>query len=206
MNSPNANESLTAQRESQVSVRSYLLECRTNGRAHISSDVRESILRLRNAKDSLQPDERNDSSSAELTQRFADIEFNIYVNGDLNYSNYLNLPLLERFVVGASVQQSLERCRLALAAIVTDWLRSEERAAALHQAGHSVYRYSPMHVEKRIVELKKLANIVSSNELPFRLPCLNSWISQEDEWFELCLLYTSPSPRDLSTSRMPSSA
>ena len=26
------------------------------------------------------------------------------------------------------------------------------------------------------------------------------------EWLELCLLYTSPSPRDLSTSRMPSSA
>ena len=25
-------------------------------------------------------------------------------------------------------------------------------------------------------------------------------------WFSLCLLYTSPSPRDLSTSRMPSSA
>ena len=28
----------------------------------------------------------------------------------------------------------------------------------------------------------------------------------DDEWFKFCLLYTSPSPRDLSTSRMPSSA
>ena len=27
-----------------------------------------------------------------------------------------------------------------------------------------------------------------------------------DEWNDICLLYTSPSPRDLSTSRMPSSA
>ena len=27
-----------------------------------------------------------------------------------------------------------------------------------------------------------------------------------DGWYECCLLYTSPSPRDLSTSRMPSSA
>ena len=27
-----------------------------------------------------------------------------------------------------------------------------------------------------------------------------------DEWLYHCLLYTSPSPRDLSTSRMPSSA
>ena len=26
------------------------------------------------------------------------------------------------------------------------------------------------------------------------------------EWHRVCLLYTSPSPRDLSTSRMPSSA
>ena len=33
----------------------------------------------------------------------------------------------------------------------------------------------------------------------------NGWAEQSDyEWF--CLLYTSPSPRDLSTSRMPSSA
>ena len=28
----------------------------------------------------------------------------------------------------------------------------------------------------------------------------------QPEWVGLCLLYTSPSPRDLSTSRMPSSA
>ena len=27
-----------------------------------------------------------------------------------------------------------------------------------------------------------------------------------NEWIRFCLLYTSPSPRDLSTSRMPSSA
>ena len=31
-------------------------------------------------------------------------------------------------------------------------------------------------------------------------------ILQEWTWSESCLLYTSPSPRDLSTSRMPSSA
>ena len=28
----------------------------------------------------------------------------------------------------------------------------------------------------------------------------------DDQWVKTCLLYTSPSPRDLSTSRMPSSA
>ena len=36
-------------------------------------------------------------------------------------------------------------------------------------------------------------------------PELNQDISDE-KWNEFCLLYTSPSPRDLSTSRMPSSA
>ena len=29
---------------------------------------------------------------------------------------------------------------------------------------------------------------------------------EHSDYFKLCLLYTSPSPRDLSTSRMPSSA
>ena len=38
-----------------------------------------------------------------------------------------------------------------------------------------------------------------------------SWMTEEEylslpEKIEICLLYTSPSPRDLSTSRMPSSA
>ena len=33
-----------------------------------------------------------------------------------------------------------------------------------------------------------------------------SLITDCDRWSDSCLLYTSPSPRDLSTSRMPSSA
>ena len=32
------------------------------------------------------------------------------------------------------------------------------------------------------------------------------FLSEQGIWFARCLLYTSPSPRDLSTSRMPSSA
>ena len=34
---------------------------------------------------------------------------------------------------------------------------------------------------------------------------LRDWF-QKEKWVNICLLYTSPSPRDLSTSRMPSSA
>ena len=53
----------------------------------------------------------------------------------------------------------------------------------------------------------------------FTLPTLALWFGGDDGWryaialtgvisflFSFCLLYTSPSPRDLSTSRMPSSA
>ena len=35
---------------------------------------------------------------------------------------------------------------------------------------------------------------------------LDTWAIYGPEWVDICLLYTSPSPRDLSTSRMPSSA
>ena len=35
---------------------------------------------------------------------------------------------------------------------------------------------------------------------------LFDFVSSEFGYFDICLLYTSPSPRDLSTSRMPSSA
>ena len=43
----------------------------------------------------------------------------------------------------------------------------------------------------------------SGLELIFDIPCL---ALIDDANFGTCLLYTSPSPRDLSTSRMPSSA
>ena len=40
----------------------------------------------------------------------------------------------------------------------------------------------------------------------YRWLCLPFGITSAPEEFQICLLYTSPSPRDLSTSRMPSSA
>ena len=57
-----------------------------------------------------------------------------------------------------------------------------------------------------IVILGILATIVAVNVSPFlqraNLEKMRADLSQ----IENCLLYTSPSPRDLSTSRMPSSA
>ena len=60
------------------------------------------------------------------------------------------------------------------------------------------------YLDSKYNELKKnLGNIGESKLL------LITAIKMVDEYFDLsknCLLYTSPSPRDLSTSRMPSSA
>ena len=40
----------------------------------------------------------------------------------------------------------------------------------------------------------------------YSCPHCNAFEPTLDAWVKACLLYTSPSPRDLSTSRMPSSA
>ena len=56
---------------------------------------------------------------------------------------------------------------------------------------------------RRFAELLKLdrEQLASLNNVP------SSHVFEKESWLSLpCLLYTSPSPRDLSTSRMPSSA
>ena len=64
-------------------------------------------------------------------------------------------------------------------------------------------------------EIKWLGEQIYSNECNANFECLTSWNSGEDFpslgighfiWFRACLLYTSPSPRDATLSRMPSSA
>ena len=40
----------------------------------------------------------------------------------------------------------------------------------------------------------------------FNLDEIHKYLKKVDGWDVICLLYTSPSPRDLSTARMPSSA
>ena len=51
--------------------------------------------------------------------------------------------------------------------------------------------------------LKKLKGAVNEIETEEEL---NEYLARNGEQMTVCLLYTSPSPRDLSTSRMPSSA
>ena len=50
-------------------------------------------------------------------------------------------------------------------------------------------------------QLKTLKDINFTEDIAETGATLN-----ENAWIKTCLLYTSPSPRDLSTSRMPSSA
>ena len=56
-------------------------------------------------------------------------------------------------------------------------------------------------VEQAVDDIKLFANTAS-----FLANALDTRLKTKDAKPKSCLLYTSPSPRDLSTSRMPSSA
>ena len=67
----------------------------------------------------------------------------------------------------------------------------------------------PIHLAHRLVE--RMTNLRKENVIPWLRPDSKSQVSVSYEngkpiSITNCLLYTSPSPRDLSTSRMPSSA
>ena len=59
-------------------------------------------------------------------------------------------------------------------------------------------------LEKSISDLKKENEKISSENIILQREILSNGVKIDDLF--PCLLYTSPSPRDLSTSRMPSSA
>ena len=55
---------------------------------------------------------------------------------------------------------------------------------------------SEIYLKSQKIFIEKLGELKTKNDIKDLL--------EEQDW--ICLLYTSPSPRDLSTSRMPSSA
>ena len=97
------------------------------------------------------------------------------------------------------------------------WLKKRE---ALQNAGPAVAR--ALTKDKKLDTPKNTANrppligTINIPDVPRGSLKINAWrgdIDQQAFWHKyhksidnLCLLYTSPSPRDLSTSRMPSSA
>ena len=61
----------------------------------------------------------------------------------------------------------------------------------------------------RVIELRQARDLEQSFDrlvLPGGESTVQAKLLREQNMLEPCLLYTSPSPRDLSTSRMPSSA
>ena len=54
--------------------------------------------------------------------------------------------------------------------------------------------------------VKRASNIFESVIVAVAYNTQKNTLFSYDERYDICLLYTSPSPRDLSTSRMPSSA
>ena len=67
----------------------------------------------------------------------------------------------------------------------------------------SAYYDEALNLCRSIAEIANLLSLFDGNPLEFK-----KWVnaSKRDRINKFCLLYTSPSPRDLSTSRMPSSA
>ena len=64
------------------------------------------------------------------------------------------------------------------------------------------------HGKKKLQEIEKnCQSTISARGINFRVYAANNRAEQKKWPLDIiCLLYTSPSPRDLSTSRMPSSA
>ena len=60
--------------------------------------------------------------------------------------------------------------------------------------------------EKSVAEERMLELVTHNMQAAYNLVEWVSKLPAERRMVRLCLLYTSPSPRDLSTSRMPSSA
>ena len=73
-----------------------------------------------------------------------------------------------------------------------------------------VYALSGSHDVGKTTIFTRLKRLLRSYRFAFVgefADCLLKQMGIRDAWKEtICLLYTSPSPRDLSTSRMPSSA
>ena len=76
----------------------------------------------------------------------------------------------------------------------------------------SIFGVTPTFLKNQLVALKNTGTFITPQELlenheeVIQSPENYILITFDDGLKEHCLLYTSPSPRDLTTSRMPSSA
>ena len=106
-------------------------------------------------------------------------------------------------------------------AYAEDLLLGKEKAATVCSACHGIDGQaasggnSPLipniTAQQKDYLIAKLKDYKSGKINHPQMSLIAQMLSDEDienvsEWYSSCLLYTSPSPRDLSTSRMPSSA
>ena len=86
--------------------------------------------------------------------------------------------------------------------------------AKAHKLGVSFNSFIPVYmrlIDAAIDEIDRVSEIPSSKKLKMRSKVastrkLITLCIEKEKWSEVCLLYTSPSPRDGLLSRMPSSA
>ena len=90
----------------------------------------------------------------------------------------------------------------------SDWGQSDKRDfdRGLNDRGRRGARVIGDHIRAHGVDWDRLVASPAERVKQTLAAALPALAPQWDERLYLCLLYTSPSPRDLSTSRMPSSA
>ena len=107
------------------------------------------------------------------------------------------------------LKKKLKRERIYNGEIDSNWTKDIIKATKIYEA---IYLNNNIHKiicsKKNSVEQLTLFNLKMIKESDMKISRIDkaSWKKIEIALNKSCLLYTSPSPRDLSTSRMPSSA
>jgi tryptophan 2,3-dioxygenase len=167
-------------------VRPYLLACRRHGRGHVPGELRAPLMALLEGLRGIggDPGDETVGRARTLAIGFLGIEEAIG-RGELNYSNYLNLPLIEAFIVSRDIDLVLARARIAFATILANWLREEELALALADQGTPPFRFVRPQVILRIAGLRELAALAGIATVPLALPTLRHWVPRGSDWIAL---------------------
>ena len=139
----------------------------------------------------------------------------VFVHGAMN--DHGNFTLLARWyahhgwcVLAPDLPGHMRSAGPALASIeaMADWLLALLGAAGVQQAaliGHSMGSLAVLEAASRAPE-RATRLVMLGTAVPMPVPAALLDLGRNDPLAAICLLYTSPSPRDRQKSRMPSSA
>ena len=142
------------------------------------------------------------SSGFEALEKFKREKFGIVITD-------LKMPEM----TGMNVLQEVKKISPQVPVIILTAYGTVKNAVEAMKEGASDYILKPFSADTLEAAVKK--TLINSNGKSQLKPMevgsgVNSEtkkiVTREPKLFKICLLYTSPSPRDLSTSRMPSSA